>query len=231
MGAMGKPAQRILLGLALLVTVVAVHRLGLTRELTLDGLRSRHASVMQFYELNPAATAAYYFAVYVLSTAISIPGAIILTLAGGSIFGFWKGLVLASCASTLGATLAFLTSRFLCRDWVQKRFGEKLRVVNQGVQREGAFYLLAVRLVPAFPFFLVNLVMALTPIRTRTFYWVSQLGMLPATVVFVNAGTQLGRLESPHEIVSPALLGSFAVIGLLPLASRAALRHLRPRSR
>jgi uncharacterized membrane protein YdjX (TVP38/TMEM64 family) len=152
--------------------------------------------------------------------ALSLPGAALLTLAGGAVFGLLWGVVIVSFASSIGATLAFLISRFLLRDWVQQRFGQRLQAIDEGVKREGAFYLFTLRLVPVFPFFLVNLLSGLTGMKARTFYWVSQLGMLAGTVVYVNAGTQLAKIDSLSGILSPGLLGSFALLGVFPLLAR-----------
>ena len=168
-----------------------------------------------------------YFLLYLLITALSLPGATVMTLAGGAIFGLWTGLLVVSFASSIGATLAFLVSRYLLRDWVQGRFGSSLEAINRGIEKDGAFYLFALRLVPAFPFFIINLVMGLMPIRTWTFYWVSQLGMLPGTLVYVNAGTQLARLESPSDILSLPLILSFALLALLPFLGRSLLGMIR----
>ncbi|MGW8312974.1 MAG: FAD-dependent oxidoreductase, partial [Desulfuromonadales bacterium] len=161
-----------------------------------------------------------YFVIYVVVTALSLPGATVMTLAGGALLGFWTALVTVSFASTIGATLAFLASRFLLRDWVQAKFGDKLKAVNQGIRREGSFYLFTLRLVPLFPFFVINLVMGLTPMRTLVYYGVSQLGMLPGTAVYVNAGTQLGQIESAAGILSPGLLVSFVLLGIFPLLAK-----------
>jgi len=141
-------------------------------------------------------------------------------LLGAALFGFWTSLLLVSFASTLGATLAFLSSRFLLRDWVQGKFGDKLNAINQGVERDGAFYLFSLRLIPVFPFFLINLLMGLTPISTARFYLVSQIGMLPGTAVYLNAGTQLAQIESLSGIVSPSVLASFALLGLFPIVAK-----------
>ncbi len=143
-----------------------------------------------------------------------------MTLAGGGLLGFWTALVTVSFASTIGATLAFLASRFLLRDWVQGRFGDKLKAINEGVEREGSFYLFTLRLVPLFPFFVINLVMGLTPMRAVAYYWVSQIGMLPGTAVYVNAGTQLGQIESAAGILSPGILISFVLLGIFPLIAK-----------
>jgi pyruvate/2-oxoglutarate dehydrogenase complex dihydrolipoamide dehydrogenase (E3) component/uncharacterized membrane protein YdjX (TVP38/TMEM64 family) len=164
--------------------------------------------------------AGIYFLIYIAVTALSLPGAVIMTLAGGALFGLWTGLLLVSFASSIGATLAFLASRFLLRDWVQDRFGNRLAAINAGMAKDGAFYLFTLRLVPVFPFFIINLVMGLTPIKTRTFYWVSQVGMLAGTAVYVNAGTQLAQLEGLSGILSPGLLGSFVLLGIFPLLAK-----------
>ena len=170
-----------------------------------------------------------YLLVYVLVTALFLPGAAVMTLAGGALFGFWPALLVVSFASTIGATLALLVSRFLLRDWVQGRFGDRLKAINAGIEAEGAFYLFSLRLVPIFPFFLINLAMGLTPLRSATFYWISQLGMLPGTAVYVNAGTQLGQIESAAGILSPQILLSFALLGLFPLAAKKILALLKAR--
>lgn len=216
--------------LAVVVLAVAgffVFDLG--RFLDFETLKAAQGDIKAFRDARPLLASALFFTVYVTVTALSLPGAVIMTLAGGAVFGLGWGLLLISFASTIGATLAFLIVRFIAREPVQRRYGDKLRVINAGVEREGAFYLFALRLVPLFPFFLINIVMALTPIRTWTFYWVSQLGMLAGTVVFVNAGTQLGQLEGPEGILSPALILSFALLGVFPLIARRVLDGLRRR--
>ncbi|HSN20632.1 MAG TPA: FAD-dependent oxidoreductase [Usitatibacter sp.] len=196
----------------------------LERYVSLDYFQSRRAAIEAYFAAHPLGTAAAYFAIYVAVTGLSLPGAAILTLAGGAIFGLLWGTVIVSFASTLGATLAFLASRFVLRDWVQARFGDKLKPVNEGVAREGAFYLFALRLVPAFPFFVINLVMGLTPIRVRTFYWVSQAGMLAGTIVYVYAGTQLGQFR-----VSAGLVAAFVILGLFPLVAKRTLDAMKAR--
>ena len=150
----------------------------------------------------------------------SLPGAAILTLAGGALFGTLKGVIIVSFASSIGATLSFLMARFLLRDWVQGKFGTHLNKINTELEKDGAFYLFTLRLVPAFPFFIINLVMGLTPIKVGTFYIISQLGMLAGTIVYVNAGTQIGQLESLSGILTPQFLGSFVALGLLPLIAK-----------
>ncbi len=200
--------------------IVAFFAFDLGRYLNLQTLKEQQAAIAAFYAEKPLLTVAIYFVVYVISTALSLPGATLLTLAGGAVFGLLWGLVIVSFASTLGATLAFLMARFLLRDWVESRFGQRLATIDAGIRREGAFYLFTLRLVPVFPFFLINLLFGLTAMKARTFYWVSQLGMLAGTVVYVNAGTQLGKLESLSGILSPGLLGSFVLLGVFPLLAR-----------
>ncbi|MCE3001101.1 MAG: FAD-dependent oxidoreductase [Xanthomonadaceae bacterium] len=210
--------------LALLVVIAAAigafFAFDLDRFLTLEALKAGRAALAGWVEANFVLALVGYFAVYVAVTGLSLPGAAIMTLAGGALFGLVTGSIVVSFASSVGATLAFLASRFLFRDAVRAKFGQRLAAIDEGVRRDGAFYLFTLRLVPAFPFFLVNLLMGLTPIRTVTYYVVSQLGMLPATVVFVYAGTQLAQLESLSGILSPGLLGAFAAIGVLPLLMR-----------
>jgi pyruvate/2-oxoglutarate dehydrogenase complex dihydrolipoamide dehydrogenase (E3) component/uncharacterized membrane protein YdjX (TVP38/TMEM64 family) len=202
---------------ALLILASGFYLFDLHQILTLDGIKAAQGQIEAWRQEAPLATAAAYFLLYVVVTALSLPGAVVLTLAGGAIFGLVTGTILISFASSLGATLAFLVARFLLRDSVQRRFGDRLQKINEGVRREGAFYLFTLRLVPVFPFFVINLVMGLTPMTATTFYWVSQVGMLAGTMVFVNAGTQLAAIDSLSGILSPALLGSFVVLGFFPL--------------
>lgn len=212
--------HRLILVAALVAAAATFFFLDLGQYLTLEALKARQAELEAFRASHPWTLAGGYFLGYVIVTALSLPGATLMTLAGGAIFGLGQGLVLVSFASSLGATLAFLTARFLLRDWVQGRFGDRIRPVNNGIRQDGAFYLFSLRLVPLFPFFVINLVMGLTPIRAWTFYWVSQVGMLAGTAVYVNAGTQLGQLESLGGILSADLILSFVLLGLFPLAAR-----------
>ncbi len=197
--------------------------------LTLTEFKARQVSFAEFYAANQMMTIAIYFILYVVVTALSLPGAAVMTLAGGALLGFSTALVTVSFASTIGATLAFLVSRFLLRDWVQGKFGDKLKAINEGVEREGPFYLFTLRLVPLFPFFVINLVMGLTPMRPLAYYWVSQLGMLPGTAVYVNAGTQLGQIESAAGILSPGILLSFVLLGIFPLIAKRIIDVLKRR--
>lgn len=218
-----KSALVVLLALA----ISLYFALDLGQYLNLATLKAQQQTIETFRAANPALAIASYFVIYVLATALSLPGATLLTLAGGAVFGFGLGLLIISFASTIGATLAFVISRYLLRDWVTQRFAQRLQLIDKGIRREGAFYLFTLRLVPIFPFFLINLLLGLTAMRTRTFYWVSQLGMLAGTVVYVNAGTQLGKIESLSGIVSPVLLGSFALLGVFPLVARWIVEQVR----
>ncbi len=195
------------------------------RFFSLDYLKSEQAALGAFYEQQPFLVIAIFFFGYIAVTALSLPGAAILTLAAGAQFGLLTGTVIVSFASSIGATLAFLVSRYLLRDTIESRFGEKLKTFNRNIEKDGAFYLFTVRLVPVFPFFLVNLVMGLTPLKTGVFYIVSQVGMLAGTLVYVNAGTQLAKIDSLSGILSPGLIFSFALLGIFPLIAKKAHRH------
>ncbi|AUM00206.1 pyridine nucleotide-disulfide oxidoreductase [Rhodocyclaceae bacterium] len=222
-------SKRLLIIAVAIVAIVLFFALDLGQYFTLEAVKARQAQIEAWRAAHPWQAAGLFFVVYVAVTALSLPGAAVMTLAVGAVFGLLWGTLLVSFASTLGATLAFLASRVLLRDAVQARFAERLRAVNAGVEKDGAFYLFTLRLVPLFPFFVVNLVMGLTPMRTRTFYWVSQLGMLPGTVVYVNAGTQLAQIDSPAGILSPGLLGAFVLLGVFPLIARKAVDWVRAR--
>lgn len=188
--------------------------------LSLDLIKTHQQVLLTQVEHAPLRSALTYFVIYVVVSALSIPGAAILTLLGGALFSLWEGVLLVSFASTLGATLAMLASRYLLRDGVQRRFTLQMKTVNAGMTRDGAGYLFALRLMPLFPFFLVNLLMGLTRITVRRYWWVSQAAMLPATVVFLNAGRELGRVTSLRDILSPGVLFAFTLLGLFPLATR-----------
>lgn len=218
--------KRLLLWLALAVAVGLFFALDLQRYFSLEQLKQSQARLAELHAEHPWRVGGAYFVVYVAVTALSLPGAAIMTLAGGAIFGVVAGTVIVSFASTLGATLAFLVSRYLLRDSVQRRFGQRLAQIDRGIEREGAFYLFTLRLVP---FFVINLVMGLTAMKARTFFWVSQLGMLAGTVVYVNAGTQLAKIESLRGILSPEIVGSFVLLGVFPLLAKKAVDAWRRR--
>jgi len=221
--------SRLVAAAALAVLVAGFFALGGDRFLTFDSIKAQQTAIQEYYARAPLQTAAAYFAAYVAVTGLSLPGAAVMTLAAGAIFGLAWGTVLVSFASSIGATLAFLAARFLLRDWVQARFGGQLRAINLGIEREGGLYLFTLRLIPAVPFFVINLAMGLTPIPARTFYWVSQLGMLAGTLVFVNAGTQLADIRSPAGILSPGLVGAFVLLGFFPLLARRVAGALQAR--
>lgn len=211
--------KKIILGI-LFVSLIVILGVNFGQYLTLDNAKAQQAELSAFIADNFTVAAATYFIAYIAITAFSIPGAAVVTLLGAALFGFWTSLLLVSFASSIGATIAFLSSRYLLRDWVQSKFGDKLNAINQGVERDGAFYLFSLRLIPVFPFFLINLLMGLTPIATARFYLVSQLGMLPGTAVYLNAGTQLAQIDSLSGIVSPTVLASFALLGLFPVIAK-----------
>ena len=215
--------------IALAILIIAYQAFGLNNLLTLDYLKASRDDLLDLYAEQPSTTLIIYFVIYVLATAASIPGAVILTLAAGLIFGFWVGLLMVSFASSLGALLAFLVARYLLHDTVQARFSKTLAPINQGIKEQGMFYLLTLRLVPAFPFWLVNLLMGLTPMRAARFYLVSQLGMLPGTAVFVLAGTKLAEINAVSDILSPGLLASLVLLGIFPLIAKYAVKRIKLR--
>jgi len=212
--------SRILLIVFIAAAVGAYFVLDLDQYFSLDFIQSRLDQFQQFRDQNFALTAAIYLLTYVAVAALSIPGAAIITLLGGAIFGLVWGTIIVSFASSIGATLAFLISRMLLRDWVQSRFGRYLAPINRGMERDGSFYLFSIRMVPLFPFFVVNLLMGLTPIKAFTFYWVSQLGMLLGTIAYVNAGSELGQINNLSGLVSGSVILSFVFLGLVPLVAR-----------
>ncbi len=212
--------QKLLLIAAFVALVVLFFVFDLGRFLSLDYIKQRQSDFAALYADQPALVIGAFFAIYVAVTALSLPGAAIMTLAGGAIFGVLAGTVIVSFASSIGATLAFLVSRYVLRDSVQSRFGSRLAEINKGIEKDGAFYLFTLRLVPLIPFFVINLVMGLTRLKTGTFYLASQIGMLAGTVVYVNAGTQLSRIDSLRGILSPGLIGSFVLLGFFPLIAK-----------
>ena len=222
-------SRQALVLLLLALAIGAFVALDVGRFLSLEQLKASQDSLVHWHADQPFTLAVVYFAVYVLATALSFPGATLITLAGGAVFGFWPGLLIVSFASSLGATLAFLASRFVLREWVQVHFGQRLADLHAGVDKEGAFYLFSLRMIPVVPFVLINLLMGLTRMKTSTFYAVSQIGMLAGTAVYVNAGTQLAQLDSPSGILSPALLGSLALLGIFPLLARRVVAALQKR--
>jgi pyruvate/2-oxoglutarate dehydrogenase complex dihydrolipoamide dehydrogenase (E3) component/uncharacterized membrane protein YdjX (TVP38/TMEM64 family) len=217
----------ILAALAALVAAYFIFDLG--QYLTLDGIKALAGDLAAFQQENPLAVIAGFFLAYVAVTAASLPGAAIMTLAAGALFGVLGGTILVSFASTIGATLAFLSSRYVLRDTIEARFGERLKAINAGLERDGPFYLFSLRMIPVFPFFVVNLVMGLTRIRTFTYAWVSQIGMLLGTIVYVNAGTQLAQIDSLSGIASPGVIGSFVLLGIVPWIAKAIIGLIQRR--
>ena len=197
--------------------------------LTFSELKQRQSELQSLVNNNAFTAAAIFFLSYVIATSVSLPGAFIFTLAGGALFGLVQGTILVSFASTIGALFAYLVARYFLHDFVQNKFSDRLKLVNQKIDEEGVFYLLFLRLVPVFPFFIVNLVMALTTIRAFTFYWASQLGMFPATLIYVNAGTQIAKISSPNDIASPSLIFAFVLLGILPFLTKIIMSRLKIR--
>lgn len=212
--------KKAILALLLIGAVAAYFIFDLGQILSLENFKASQAEIVAAKNANPALYIAGFFLIYVAVTGLSIPGAAIMSLVAGALFGVLMGSLIVSFASTMGATLAFLSARYLLRDWVQARFGERLRAIDDGLEKDGAFYLFTLRLIPIFPFFVINLLMGLTRIKTPTFFWVSQLGMLPATIVFVNAGTQISRIESTAGLLSPALIASFVALAFFPWVAK-----------
>lgn len=219
--------KQIVILLALLTAVAAFFFFDLGQWLTLEQLKAQRTELQLYRADHPILVAAIYIAVYIIITALSLPGATIMTLSGGAIFGLYWGTAFALIAATIGATLAFLIARYLVGNWVQTRFSERIKAINQGIEKDGAFYLFSLRLVPIFPFFVINVVMALTPIKTWTFFWVSLIGMFAGAGVYANAGTQLAQLDSLSGIASPSILFSFALLGVFPILAKKALQLLQ----
>jgi uncharacterized membrane protein YdjX (TVP38/TMEM64 family) len=213
--------KKAILALVLIGALAAYFVFDLGQYLSLENFKASQTEIVAAKDSNPALYIAGFFLLYVAVTGLSIPGAAIMSLVAGALFGVVIGTLIVSFASTMGATLAFLSSRYLLRDWVQGKFGERLRAVDDGLEKDGAFYLFTLRLIPVFPFFVINLLMGLTRIKTGTFFWVSQIGMLPATIVFVNAGTQISRIESTAGLLSPTLIASFVALAFFPWAAKA----------
>jgi uncharacterized membrane protein YdjX (TVP38/TMEM64 family) len=195
--------------------------------LTLEQLKSQQTSLEAYRQANPVLVAVIYSVIYIVVAALSLPGSAIMTLSGGAIFGLAVGTMLALVSATIGATFAFLIARFLLGDWVQKKFGDRIASINQGIDKDGAFYLFSLRLVPVFPFFVINVVMALTTLKVWTFFWVSLVGMLAGAAVYANAGTQLAKLDSLAGIASPAILISFVLLGVFPILAKKTIELVR----
>ena len=218
---------QILLLITMVILMILFFVFDLHQYLTLESLKSKQGAIQAYNQAHPLSTIAVYMLIYIATTALSLPGATILTLAGGGIFGLWEGTLIVSFASSIGATLAFLAARFLFKNTVKEKFGEHLKTIDAGIDKEGAFYLFTLRLVPVVPFFMINVLMGLTAINLRSFYWVSQAGMLAGTIVYVNAGTQLAKLESLADILSPIIVGSFVLLGVFPLLAKKLIELIR----
>jgi len=221
--------SKIILISVIAVLVLSYFFFNLGQYFSLDYFKSQQAAIDLYYSENPLLTVMLFFTVYVVVAGLSLPGAAIMTITAGAIFGVLLGTFIASFASAIGATIAFLASRYLLRDSIQKRFGDSLKTINEGIEKDGAFYLFTLRLVPVFPFFVINLLMGLTPIRILTYYLVSQAGMLVGTIVYVNAGTQIAKIDSLGGIVSPALIISFVLLGILPFIAKKIITTVKAR--
>ncbi len=212
--------NKIIIVLVVIGLIALFKILNLGDYFSLSYIKESQERFQLLYSENSISVIAGYMVIYIIATSLSLPGAAVLTLAGGALFGLVTGTIIVSFASTIGATLACFVSRFILRDWIQKKFGEKLKAVNEGVDKEGALYLFTVRLIPVFPFWLINLVMGLTKMPMKTFYWVSQVGMLAGTIVYVNAGKELAKIDSLSGILSPGLIFSFVLLGLFPILTK-----------
>ena len=221
--------NKIKIGLLIVIVlaIIAFFFYDIQQYTTLDYIKAKQQNILEYYKQNYFFVLVLFIFLYVLVTALSLPVATFLTLVGGALFGFSTGLIIVSFASTIGATLAFLMARFLAQNYVQKNFKNQLSKINKKFKSEGSFYLFALRLVPVFPFFIINVVMGLMTIKTWTFYWVSQLGMLPGTIVYVYAGTQLAQIETFSDITSPSMLIAFALLGLFPLIAKNFIQFIR----
>lgn len=207
------------------VLVVLFFYFDLQDYLSLTKLQSQQATILSYYTSHPILTLLAYGLIYIVVTGLSLPGATILTLAGGALFGLFWGMVIVSIASTIGATLAFLAARFLFRENLEHKFAQQLNTINTGIEKDGGYYLFTLRLVPLIPFFAINLIMGLTKMQAATFFWVSQVGMLAGTLVYVNAGTQLATIKSLSDITSPFLIGSLVLLGIFPLIAKKFVEH------
>jgi uncharacterized membrane protein YdjX (TVP38/TMEM64 family) len=217
--------------IVIICLIVLFKILHLDQYLTLSYIKASQERFALLYSQHQAMVIAGYMLIYILVTSLSLPGAAVMTLAGGALFGLLTGTVVVSFASTIGATLACFVSRFVLRDWVQGKFGDKASKVNEGIKKEGSFYLFTLRLIPVFPFWMINLVMGVTKMPISTFYWVSQVGMLPGTIVYVNAGKELAQIDSLSGILSPRLIFAFVLLGVFPLAVKKLMGWYRGRVR
>jgi uncharacterized membrane protein YdjX (TVP38/TMEM64 family) len=219
--------KKLALVIVFIILIALFFSFDIAQYLNLAYIKSQQSVIDNYYALNPVRTGLIFFISYILITGVSLPGAGILTLAAGAIFGVIWGSILVSFASVFGATMAFLIARYLFHDYVQDKFKKQLEPINRGIRKEGDLYLFTIRFVPIFPFFIINNLMALTPIKTLNFALVSQIGMLLPTIIFVNAGTQLAKIESPGDVLSLELIFSFALLGIFPLAAKKILVYVK----
>ncbi len=228
-GTGGTNSKKIII-IAVLTALIALFKISdLGQYLSLSYIKESQEEFQVLYSEHRLRVIAGYVIIYILVTSLSLPGAAVMTLAGGAMFGLVAGTILVSFASTIGATLACSVSRSVLRDWVQGKAGDKIKIINEGIEKEGAFYLFTLRLIPIFPFWLINLVMGLTKMPLRTFFWVSQAGMLAGTIIYVNAGKELAKIDSLKGILSPGLILSFALLGLFPLAAKKSIAFYKSR--
>ena len=221
-----KQIKKLSLMVIFIVVIVSFFSLNIQSYFTLENLKSYKKILISLYENNPIIFLIVFFTIYILVTALSLPGATILTISGGVIFGLFLGTLVVSFASTIGATIAMIISRYFFKDWVKTRFEKQMEKINFGMNKDGVFYLFTLRLVPAIPFFVVNLIIGLTSLRLFTFFWVSQLGMLPATLVYINAGSKLNDIGKSSDILSPIFIGSFLILGMFPLMAKMLLKTI-----
>jgi uncharacterized membrane protein YdjX (TVP38/TMEM64 family) len=221
--------KKIIIVLVIIGLIAAFKVFNLGQYLSFSYLKESRDTLVGLYEKHTALVITAYFFIYVITTSLSLPGASPLTIVGGAVMGFWVATLVVSFASTIGATLACFFSRFLLRDWVQNKIGNRIKKVNEGIEKEGSFYLFTLRLIPLFPFWMINLAMGLTKMPLKRYYWVSQIGMLPGTMLYVNAGKELGKIDSPAGILSPSLIISFALIGIFPLVVKKLVAWYRSR--
>lgn len=224
-----KTIKKIIIVVIIIGLIAAFKFFDLGQYLSFSYLKESRDTLVALYEKHTALVIAAYFFIYVVTTSLSLPGASPLTIVGGAVMGFWVATLVVSFASTIGATLACFFSRFLLRDWVQNKIGDRIKKVNEGIEKEGSFYLFTLRLIPLFPFWMINLAMGLTKIPLKRYYWVSQIGMLPGTMVYVNAGKELGKINSLKGILSPSLIISFALIGIFPIVVKKLVGWYRSR--
>ncbi|UCG79396.1 MAG: TVP38/TMEM64 family protein [Nitrospirota bacterium] len=225
-----KFSKKMLAGMAVILLVLLLRMFNVGHYFSLEYIKESQVRFGEVYAQSRVTVIGIYMFIYIAVTSLSLPGAAVLTIGSGALFGLVTGVILVSFSSTIGATIACFASRYILRDWVQKRFGIKIKKINEGIEREGAFYLFTLRLIPLFPFWMINLVAGVTRIPLRKFFWVSQIGMLPGTIVYVNAGREIAKIDSLSGILSPGLIISFVILGIFPLAVKKAMAFYRKRT-